>query len=515
MSGGAATCRERYRTAPTPGHRPARRVPRYPGSHGPPRPLRDPDGPHRQAHRRPVREQRVRRALQGHRRGRHHRRRQRARAAARGEPGHRRPPGAHHPRPLGPHPGGRGDARRRDRRRASPRDDAVDAPGLRLRDPRRRRDRGRRPAAAHDPQPRPHAGLHVVPARGAPDRCSAATPCSRAGAGNTSRSRAATSSRSSSRSTAACSRSRPTSSCCPATASTPRSAPSAPTSRSGSTGAGDVTSRTGMLRANDDCWCGSGKKYKRCHRPRCCAPARSGPGATVPARDRASRLRGDRARPVRTTEVDGEVARRDRADARRVPDRARRARETGAAVAPGVTTDELDRIAHEAHIAARRVPEPARYRGFPKSVCTSVNEVICHGIPDDRALADGDIVNVDVTVYVDGVHGDTNATFCVGRRRPGVASASCASPRSASTSRIEAVRPGAPLLRHRARDRDARARARASSSCGPSSATASARSSTARRRCRTTTSAATRTDPRAGHGVHHRADDHHGQHRSP
>ena len=59
-------------------------------------------------------------------------------------------------------------------------------------------------------------------------------------------------------------------------------------------------------------------------------------------------------------------------------------------------------------------PSPLNYRGFPKSVCTSVNEVICHGIPDNRRLADGDIVNVDVTVFFDGVHGDTSATFCVG-----------------------------------------------------------------------------------------------------
>ena len=92
--------------------------------------------------------------------------------------------------------------------------------------------------------------------------------------------------------------------------------------------------------------------------------------------------------------------------------------ETGAAVAPGVTTDEIDRISHEAHIARGVYPSPLGYRGFPKSVCTSVNEVICHGIPDDRALVDGDIVNLDVTVYVDGVHGDTNATFCVGHVDP-------------------------------------------------------------------------------------------------
>ena len=113
--------------------------------------------------------------------------------------------------------------------------------------------------------------------------------------------------------------------------------------------------------------------------------------------------------------VDGEVARRHRAHARRrAASRATCSHETGAAVAPGVTTDELDRVSHEAHIARDVYPSPLGYKGFPKSVCTSVNEVICHGIPDDRALVDGDIVNVDVTVYVDGVHGDTNATFGVG-----------------------------------------------------------------------------------------------------
>ena len=88
--------------------------------------------------------------------------------------------------------------------------------------------------------------------------------------------------------------------------------------------------------------------------------------------------------------------------------------EVGAAVAPGVTTDELDRIAHEGYIARGGYPSTLRYRGYPKSVCTSVNEVICHGIPDDRKLVEGDIVNVDVTIYLDGVHGDCNATYAVG-----------------------------------------------------------------------------------------------------
>jgi methionyl aminopeptidase len=86
----------------------------------------------------------------------------------------------------------------------------------------------------------------------------------------------------------------------------------------------------------------------------------------------------------------------------------------GDEVAPGVTTDHLDAVGHRAAVERGTYPSPLNYRGYPKSLCTSVNEVICHGIPDDRPLQDGDIVNVDVTVYIDGVHGDTNATFLVG-----------------------------------------------------------------------------------------------------
>jgi len=85
-----------------------------------------------------------------------------------------------------------------------------------------------------------------------------------------------------------------------------------------------------------------------------------------------------------------------------------------AAIRPGVTTDELDRIVHEYVTGHGAYPSTLGYRGYPKSSCTSVNEVICHGIPDDTALAEGDLVNLDVTAYLDGMHGDLNHTFLVG-----------------------------------------------------------------------------------------------------
>lgn len=93
----------------------------------------------------------------------------------------------------------------------------------------------------------------------------------------------------------------------------------------------------------------------------------------------------------------------------------------GAAIRPGVTTDELDGIAHDFMVANGAYPSTLGYRGFPKSCCTSLNEVICHGIPDDTVLEDGDIINVDITAFKNGVHGDLNKTFLVGEVRPEVA----------------------------------------------------------------------------------------------
>jgi methionyl aminopeptidase len=86
----------------------------------------------------------------------------------------------------------------------------------------------------------------------------------------------------------------------------------------------------------------------------------------------------------------------------------------GETIRPGITTDELDAVAHEFLIAHDAYPSTLGYRGYPKSVCTSVNEVVCHGIPDDTTLIEGDLINVDITAYRNGMHGDLNKTFIVG-----------------------------------------------------------------------------------------------------
>ncbi|MGO1911731.1 MAG: type I methionyl aminopeptidase [Corynebacterium sp.] len=86
----------------------------------------------------------------------------------------------------------------------------------------------------------------------------------------------------------------------------------------------------------------------------------------------------------------------------------------GAVVAPGVTTDEIDRVAHEYMCDHGAYPSCLGYRGFTKAACVSLNEIVCHGIPDSTVVQDGDIVNIDVTAYKNGVHGDTNATYLAG-----------------------------------------------------------------------------------------------------
>jgi methionyl aminopeptidase len=88
--------------------------------------------------------------------------------------------------------------------------------------------------------------------------------------------------------------------------------------------------------------------------------------------------------------------------------------EVGRHVRPGVTTDYLDQVGHDFLVSHGAYPSTLGYRGYPKSLCTSLNEVICHGIPDDTVIGDGDIVNIDITAFIGGVHGDTNATFLAG-----------------------------------------------------------------------------------------------------
>jgi len=113
----------------------------------------------------------------------------------------------------------------------------------------------------------------------------------------------------------------------------------------------------------------------------------------------------------------------------------------GQEVRAGVTTDELDAAAHELYLAEGGYPSPLGYRGFPKSICTSVNEVVAHGIPDDRVLAEGDIVNCDITIYLDGMHGDCSATFLVGDVAPEVRRLVEVTAQSLDAG-VAAVRPG-------------------------------------------------------------------------
>ncbi|WP_433084376.1 type I methionyl aminopeptidase [Dactylosporangium sp. CA-052675] len=111
---------------------------------------------------------------------------------------------------------------------------------------------------------------------------------------------------------------------------------------------------------------------------------------------------------------------------------------------PGVTTDEIDRVVHEFLCDNGAYPSTLGYKSFPKSCCTSLNEVICHGIPDSTVIEDGDILNVDVTAFIGGVHGDTNQTFCVGDVDE-EARLLVERTREAMMRGIRAVAPGRPL----------------------------------------------------------------------
>jgi methionyl aminopeptidase len=111
-------------------------------------------------------------------------------------------------------------------------------------------------------------------------------------------------------------------------------------------------------------------------------------------------------------------------------------------VKPGVTTDELDRLCHGFIVDHGATPAPLNYRGFPRSICTSINHVVCHGIPGDRRLVDGDTLNIDVTVILDGWHGDTSRMFYIGEKIPLKARRLVEVTFEAMWKGIEAVKPG-------------------------------------------------------------------------
>src|SRR5437764_2661495 len=142
------------------------------------------------------------------------------------------------------------------------------------------------------------------------------------------------------------------------------------------------------------------------------------PGLQAPRRSVPSAI-------ARPEYVDKPNPRRDTSDGVRTPEvieamrvagrlAAQALQEGGKAVKPGATTDDIDKVVHEFLCDHGAYPSTLGYRGFPKSCCTSLNEVICHGIPDSTLIEEGDICNIDVTAYIHGVHGDTNATFLAG-----------------------------------------------------------------------------------------------------
>lgn len=116
----------------------------------------------------------------------------------------------------------------------------------------------------------------------------------------------------------------------------------------------------------------------------------------------------------------------------------------GPYIKPGITTNRLDEICHDFIVKNGAIPSPLNYKGFPKSICASINDEICHGIPSDRKLRNGDIVNLDITTYLGGFHGDTNQTFFVGSPRPQMRRLVDATIEALQRS-IEKVRPGAHL----------------------------------------------------------------------
>ncbi len=152
------------------------------------------------------------------------------------------------------------------------------------------------------------------------------------------------------------------------------------------------------LSRNDPCWCGSGKKYKHCHLKQ--DQAKSNPQRTVDELGREIVIKTDE--QIESIRKSGQLT-RDILDM--LTER----------IVAGITTEDINRWVHQYTVEHGGIPAPLNYRGFPKSVCTSLNDVVCHGIPDDTVLQEGDILNVDVTTILDGYYGDSSRMFLIGQ----------------------------------------------------------------------------------------------------
>jgi methionyl aminopeptidase len=181
-------------------------------------------------------------------------------------------------------------------------------------------------------------------------------------------------------------------------------------------------------KSNDLCWCASGKKYKKCHQEDDVAFFKNEKLSLE-----ASRIRPGNISPMRLVPdhivrpdyaVSGTPGRGDGNNVRTAEELVRMRQACKAAatllrlaseqIRPGMTTEDIDIFVHNKTIEMGGYPSTLNYHGYRKSLCTSVNEVICHGIPDDRKLLMGDILNLDVTIFIHGMHGDCNGTFAVG-----------------------------------------------------------------------------------------------------
>ena len=170
----------------------------------------------------------------------------------------------------------------------------------------------------------------------------------------------------------------------------------------------------GLPGRNDPCWCGSGLKYKKCHLGKDDGPDHGvRQAASLPPRPRSAvfgkpRQRGSLVKTAEQIRGIREAGKLAWELLEMLEDRIR----------PGISTDDIDAWVHEYTVAHGAVSAPLNYKGFPKSVCTSVNEVVCHGIPGGRVLEEGDIVNVDVTPILNGYYGDSSRMYAVGRIAP-------------------------------------------------------------------------------------------------